>query len=207
MQPLKPCRNLQALMLVNWGAVIGLFTTLLTGLYSQVLGGAIKSLVVGSAWLSGNTNCVVLYGLEDTKFWIQEFVVRNYMVFMLDVTGEFYKTFTCDVVKVAKKLKSRRGNVERSLLPLCILLRTFLRTLLLWLLLLLLLLFVVVVVTFSDFYDRWHRWTEPLGALSSIGPWPTCHGQLPVPYPPQKQGFNIYKTLLRETNDFQWLIS
>lgn len=29
------CIHCQALMLVNWGAVIGLFTTLITGLYSQ----------------------------------------------------------------------------------------------------------------------------------------------------------------------------
>ena len=33
-----PCAISEVSMLVNWGAVIGLFTTLVTGLYSQACG-------------------------------------------------------------------------------------------------------------------------------------------------------------------------
>ena len=53
--PFLPRRlGLEALMLVNWGAVIGLFTTLITGLYSQAGNEPISSTDSRGTHLSGH---------------------------------------------------------------------------------------------------------------------------------------------------------
>lgn len=40
-----------ALMMVNWGAVIGLFTTLITGLYSQANKGKLRKININNIYI------------------------------------------------------------------------------------------------------------------------------------------------------------